>query len=97
MLYFHIAQTPSTQQTSPDRGAEALWLDAEHRHRCAAKRDFGGGDEEVLKLKRILERALLALISVLLVGMVCLMLWQVFTRYVLARPPCSPKRPCDSR
>ncbi len=40
----------------------------------------------MLKLKRILERALLALISVLLVGMVCLMLWQVFTRYVLATP-----------
>lgn len=40
----------------------------------------------MLRLKRILERALLAVISLLLVGMVCLMLWQVFTRYVLATP-----------
>ncbi|WP_164876170.1 TRAP transporter small permease [Falsirhodobacter deserti] len=37
-------------------------------------------------LKTILERALLAVISLLLTGMVCLMLWQVFTRYILATP-----------
>ncbi|MBT9386193.1 TRAP transporter small permease [Pseudooceanicola sp. CBS1P-1] len=40
----------------------------------------------MLFLKRALERLLLVLICVLLVIMVCLMLWQVFTRYVLATP-----------
>ncbi|TQS70862.1 TRAP transporter small permease [Rhodobacteraceae bacterium] len=40
----------------------------------------------MLLFKRTLERLLLVVICVLLVGMVCLMLWQVFTRYVLAAP-----------
>tara|TARA_R110000751_G_scaffold111228_1_gene209377 strand:+ start:315 stop:815 length:501 start_codon:yes stop_codon:yes gene_type:complete len=40
----------------------------------------------MLLFKKGLERTLLALICTLLVIMVCLMLWQVFTRYVLATP-----------
>ena len=40
----------------------------------------------MLLFKKGLERTLLALICALLVIMVCLMLWQVFTRYVLATP-----------
>lgn len=38
------------------------------------------------KLKTSLERALAALTSFMLAVMVCLMLWQVFTRYVLQTP-----------
>ncbi|OCX66903.1 hypothetical protein BFP70_03495 [Thioclava sp. SK-1] len=40
----------------------------------------------LLPLKRGVERLLLGVISAMLTVMVCLMLWQVFTRYVLATP-----------
>ncbi|WP_353980288.1 TRAP transporter small permease [Salinicola endophyticus] len=40
----------------------------------------------MLSLKRWLERALLFSISTMLVIMVCLMLWQVITRYLLGVP-----------
>lgn len=40
----------------------------------------------LLPLKRGVERVLLAVISVMLAVMVCLMLWQVITRYLLATP-----------